>query len=157
MLNSIRIGNLWKENFHSFTLCCPHCNLHIMRCNGNFRKWFSKFSKPQTPDTAVTENMTFPRTVDSLTLKVGESKLIELSSEKQNPLPNGQARTVKLLPLMTAEGLTLSKRVRLWFLQFQKTNQSRNFRLRWQNQPRKTAKLLNLYNGKSWQAWKQQA
>ena len=38
--------------------------------------------KPQTPDTAVTENMTFPSKVDSLTLKVGESKLIELSSEK---------------------------------------------------------------------------
>ena len=49
--------------------------------------------KPQTPDTAATENMTFPSKVDSL--------------------PNGQARTVKLLPLMTAEGLTLSKRVRL--------------------------------------------
>lgn len=38
--------------------------------------------KPQTPDTAVTENMTFPSKVDSLALKVGESKLIELSSEK---------------------------------------------------------------------------
>ena len=38
--------------------------------------------KPQTPDTAVTENVTFPSKVDSLTLKVGESKLIELSSEK---------------------------------------------------------------------------
>ena len=69
--------------------------------------------KPQTPDTAATENMTFPSKVDSLTLKVGESKLIELSSEKAKSVPNGQARTVKLLPLMTAEGLTLSKRVRL--------------------------------------------
>ena len=39
-------------------------------------------AKSQTPDTAVTENVTFPSTVDSLTLKVGESKLIELSSEK---------------------------------------------------------------------------
>lgn len=28
--------------------------------------------------------------------------------------------TVKLLPLMTVEGLTLSKRVRLWFLPFQR-------------------------------------
>ena len=66
--------------------------------------------KPQTPDTAATENMTFPSKVDS---KSANQSLLNCHPKKQNPLPNGQARTVKLLPLMTAEGLTLSKRVQL--------------------------------------------
>lgn len=38
--------------------------------------------KSQTADTAVTENPTLPSTVDSLTLKVGETQIIQLSSKR---------------------------------------------------------------------------
>lgn len=69
--------------------------------------------KPQTPDTAVTENMTFPSKVDSLTLKVGESKLIELSSEKTKSVTKWTSSDSKIVTVDDGGRVDALKRVRL--------------------------------------------
>lgn len=72
-----------KKKIFLFFLCivliatCILCGI-----TGIFRNDSQSPAKPQTPDTAATENPTLPSTVDSLTMKVGETQIIELSSER---------------------------------------------------------------------------
>ena len=66
--------------------------------------------KPQTPDTAVTENVTFPSKVDSLTLKVGESKLIELSSEKAKSVTKWTSSDSKIVTVDDADFISIALR-----------------------------------------------
>ena len=92
--------------------------------------------KPQTPDTAVTENITFPSTVDSLTLKVGESKLIELSSGKAKSVTKWTSSDSKIVTV--DDGGNFKRQIKVGISDYGgKINH------------KKTAKLLNLYNGKS--------
>ena len=62
---------------------------------GIIRKDSKSHKKTQTADTAATENPTLPSTLDSLTLKVGETKLIELSSEKAESVTKWTSSDIK--------------------------------------------------------------
>ncbi len=72
-----------KKKIFLFFLClvliatCILCGI-----TGIFRNDSQNSTKPQTPDTVATENPTLPSTVDSLTLKVGETQIIQLSSKR---------------------------------------------------------------------------
>ena len=72
-----------KKKIFLFFLCVVLIATSIL-CGtmGIIRNDSKSHKKTQTADTAATENPTLPSTLDSLTLKVGETKLIELSSEK---------------------------------------------------------------------------
>ncbi len=72
-----------KKKIFLFFLCVVLIATSIL-CGtmGIIRNDSKSHKKTQTADTAATENTTLPSTLDSLTLKVGETKLIELSSEK---------------------------------------------------------------------------
>ncbi|WP_418547838.1 L,D-transpeptidase family protein [Ruminococcus bromii] len=72
-----------KKKIFLFSLCVVLIATSIL-CGtmGIIRNDSKSHKKTQTADTAATENATLPSTLDSLTLKVGETKLIELSSEK---------------------------------------------------------------------------
>lgn len=72
-----------KKKIFLFFLCvvliatCILCGTAVIIKNNS-----QSPTKPQTADTAVTENPTLPSTVDSLTLKVGETQIIQLSSKR---------------------------------------------------------------------------
>ena len=72
-----------KKKIFLFFLClvliatCILCGI-----TGIFRNDSQNSTKSQTPDTVATENPTLPSTVDSLTLKVGETQIIQLSSKR---------------------------------------------------------------------------
>lgn len=72
-----------KKKIFLFFLClvliatCILCGI-----TGVFRNDSQNSTKSQTPDTVATENPTLPSTVDSLTLKVGETQIIQLSSKR---------------------------------------------------------------------------
>lgn len=72
-----------KKKIFLFFLCvvliatCILCGTAVIIKNNS-----QSPTKPHTADTAVTENPTLPSTVDSLTLKVGETQIIQLSSER---------------------------------------------------------------------------
>ena len=100
--------------------------------------------KPQTPDTAVTENMTFPSKVDSLTLKVGESKLIELSSEKAKSVTKWTSSDSKIVTVDDGGRVDASD-----FCHFKRQIKVGISGYGGKINHEKTAKLLNLYNGKS--------
>ena len=99
--------------------------------------------KPQTPDTAVTENITFPSTVDSLTLKVGESKLIELSSGKAKSVTKWTSSDSKIVTVDDGGGYGSD------FCNFKRQIKVGISDYGGKINCEKTAKLLNLYNGKS--------
>lgn len=140
MLNSIRIGNLWKENFHSFTLCCPHFNLHIMRCDGNFRKWFSKFSK--TADARYGSNRKYDISEQGrfAHIKSRRIKAYWTVIRKAKSVTKWTSSDSKIVTVDDGGRVDALKEGTALISAISKTNQSRNFRLRWQNQPWKNSK-----------------
>ena len=102
--------------------------------------------KPQTPDTAVTENITFPSTVDSLTLKVGESKLIELSSGKAKSVTKWTSSDSKIVTVDDGGRVDALKEGTALISAISKDKSKSEFQI---TVAKSTTKLLNLYNGKS--------
>ena len=85
-----------KKKIFLFSLCVVLIATSIL-CGtmGIIRNDSKSHKKTQTADTAATENTTLPSTLDSLTLKVGETKLIELSSEKAESVTKWTSSDIK--------------------------------------------------------------
>ena len=85
-----------KKKIFLFFLCVVLIATSIL-CGtmGIIRNDSKSHKKTQTADTAATENPTLPSTLDSLTLKVGETKLIELSSEKAESVTKWTSSDIK--------------------------------------------------------------
>ena len=85
-----------KKKIFLFSLCVVLIATSIL-CGtmGIIRNDSKSHKKTQTADTAATENTTLPSTLDLLTLKVGETKLIELSSEKAESVTKWTSSDIK--------------------------------------------------------------